>query len=50
MHFLYAAKESPPVAVGKDWSPSGREILGWCSYENHIIVNLGQKYDENLGY
>ena len=51
--FLCAAKKSLPEAVSKDWSQSAREILWWnwwrCD-EIHIIVNLGQKYEGNLGY
>ena len=51
--FFVCYEKSPPEAVGDDWSQSSREILWWnwwqC-HEIHVIVNLSQKYEGNLGY
>ena len=52
-NFFVCYKKCPPEAVSKDWSQSAWEILWWnwwqCD-EIQIIVNLGQKYEGNLGY
>ena len=46
MRFLCATKNSPPEAVDKYCSQSARKS---CD-EIHIIVNLSQKYEGDLGY
>ena len=50
--FCVLQKKYSPEAIGEDWSQSASEILWWnwwrCD-EIHIIVNLGQKYEGNLG-
>ena len=44
MHFLCATENSPQEAVGEDWSQ-----IWWRCDEIRIIVNLGQKYEGDLG-
>ena len=51
--FCVCYEKSPPEGVAEDWSQSAKEILWrnwWQCDEIHIIVNLGQKYEDNLGY
>ena len=53
MHFLCATKNSPPETVNEDWSQSARKSSGeiwWRCDEIDIIVNLGQKYEGDLGF
>ena len=53
--FLFAAEYSPPEAVGKNCYQSamgnfdGNRRLQQC-HEIHFIVNLGQKYEDDLGH
>ena len=49
MHVL-CYKKSPPEAVGKKWSQSASEIDDDVMKFILYIVNLGQKFEGNLGY
>ena len=51
--FLCAAEKRPPQAVGKNWSQSTGEIFWWNWWRCdgiHIMLNLSQKCEGNLGY
>ena len=52
IHFLCATKNSSPEAVGEDWSQSAKEILWWnlMTMWWNSLVNLGQKYEDDLGF